>query len=599
MARTPSQERARVDRAAAELSAAVLARSIDLPSLADEVLRFALELTGSPTGFVSEIDPSNGDEIAHTLRGGSTAEGSRDVRFPCGPEGYPDLRGWSLDQRRGFFTNEPEAHPSWMGRLPDGHPHLRSFLGVPAVAGEELLGQIAVANAPGGYDEGVVAAVERLAQIYALAILRARDTEALRRSEANYRSIFETAANMITSVDGAGTIVDCNPRSVSTVGYAPEELIGCSMGRIIHPDDMGKAQESLAEILEQGHSFDKEYRMVRKDGGIRHVRINSSSLTGPDGDYERTICIIEDVTEARQAEEERRQLEERMQQAQLQESLGVLAGGVAHDFNNILVSILGTASMARMRTSPGAPLRDELREIEVAATRAAELCDQLLACAGRGQVVRQTLDLNQLLGDMGPLLASSVPKRLELQLELDGAVPSVQADATQLRQVVLNLVINAAEASEDSGAPVTVRTTVVRPDRRRLDAALAGEGLPLGSYLQLEVVDRGVGLESTKIDRLFDPFFTPSSPVGGSASPPCSASSGGTPARWRSTASPESAAPSGSCCRPRRARNVPTARPGRPPSARPSARPGSWSWTTSPSCVAPPRGSWSRPATRS
>ena len=332
--------------------------------------------------------------------------------------------------------------------------------------------------------------------------------EQLRLSEARYRSIFETAASMITSVDEQGTIVDCNPRSADVLGYRPEELVGCSMGKIIHPEDMHQAQASLEEILDCGYSWNKNYRMVRKDGELRHVRINSSGLKGADGGYERTICVIEDVTEARQLDEERRRIEERVQRAQVLESLGVLAGGVAHDFNNILVSILGTASLARMGLTGGHELRGPLREIEVAATRASELCDQLLACAGRGQVHRESLDANQVVADMAALLRSSVPGTVQLSVELGSDPLPVLADATQLRQVLLNLVINAGEACNDSGRSVTVRTGLVAVGRRRLDAAFAGDGLPAGEYASIEVEDDGVGVARDVTGRLFDPFFS-------------------------------------------------------------------------------------------
>jgi len=248
--------------------------------------------------------------------------------------------------------------------------------------------------------------------------------------------------------------------------------------------------------------------MVRKDGAERFVRIDSSGIVGEAGDYERTICFIEDVTEARRLAEERRDLDERVQRAQAVESLGVLAAGVAHDFNNILVSILGTASLARMDLPEDAAVKGTLREIEVAATRAAELCDQLLACAGRGQVHQEDVDAHQLIRDMEPLLRSSVPAGVALQLVAAPGAAIVRADPTQVRQVVLNLVINAGEACSESGGRVLVRTSEQEVSRARLRTSLAGEGLPEGSYALLEVEDDGVGMDPALAGRLFDPYFT-------------------------------------------------------------------------------------------
>jgi len=245
------------DGALAELSTAVLAGSTDLSELAEEVLRLAIEWTGSSEGFVSEVDPAGALETMHAVRTSHARYAGHPGVFRRPDAGWANLRGWALEHRTGVLTNDPPSHPSY-GGAPDGPP-FACFLAVPALSGEVLLGQVAVANAPGGYDDVHLELLSRLGRVYAVAILRWRDLQALRRSEECYRTIFETAVCMITSVGRDGIIIDCNPRSVEVVGYEPAELVGQPLSSIIHPDDLGRAGEALGEILHSGRSFDNRY----------------------------------------------------------------------------------------------------------------------------------------------------------------------------------------------------------------------------------------------------------------------------------------------------------------------------------------------------
>ncbi len=215
-----------------------------------------------------------------------------------------------------------------------------------------------------------------------------------------------------------------------------------------------------------------------------------------------------EIIERELAEEERRKVQVKLLHAQKLESLGVLAGGIAHDFNNLLVGILGNAGLALAELPEDAPVRQTLRDVETAALRASELTRQMLAYAGRGQFVVQPVNLTLLVEEMANLLASAVAKSARLDYVLDRDLPPVEADATQLRQVVMNLITNASEALGTAPGTIRVMTGVMRADRAYLADTHLGAGLPEQDYACLEVKDDGHGMHPSTLARIFDPFFS-------------------------------------------------------------------------------------------
>jgi signal transduction histidine kinase len=208
------------------------------------------------------------------------------------------------------------------------------------------------------------------------------------------------------------------------------------------------------------------------------------------------------------AEENRRQLEAQVQHAQKLESLGVMAGGIAHDFNNLLVAIMGNAGLALSEMPPDSPARDTVRDIETAAQRAAELTRQLLAYSGKGRFVVLPLDLNAIVDEMTHLFEVTVSKKAILRYDLSPGIPSVEGDATQLRQVIMNLILNASEALGDHGGTVTISTGAMVFSHGDLGRLPGGETLSHGTYAYVEVSDTGSGMPRETRDRIFEPFFT-------------------------------------------------------------------------------------------
>lgn len=228
-------------------------------------------------------------------------------------------------------------------------------------------------------------------------------------------------------------------------------------------------------------------------------------------DLELMSFVAENIAvgiERKWGEDEREKLEAQVQHAQKLESLGVLAGGIAHDFNNLLTGILGNADLTLMSLPDGSPCYQSVREIKKTAERAADLSRQMLAYSGRGSFLIETIDLNDVVREMGNLLEASISKRAALAYELATDLPPVVADTTQIRQVIMNLITNASDAMADNDGLIRLRTGVRHCDRAYLGETYLDDQLPEGEYVYLEVEDTGCGMDEATLQRIFDPFFT-------------------------------------------------------------------------------------------
>lgn len=224
--------------------------------------------------------------------------------------------------------------------------------------------------------------------------------------------------------------------------------------------------------------------------------------------YERGEALAAAHRAVLQAQQEAQAIERKLLETQKLESLGVLAGGIAHDFNNLLVAILGNASLALLDLPSNSPAYESIQQIEIAAQRAADLTRQMLAYAGKGRFIVERIDLNAVVKEMTSLLEVSIPKHVAVHYQLTTPLPEVEADVTQIRQVVMNLVVNAAEAIGEQAGAITVTTGIYQVDRSSSANASSLHDLVEGAYVYLAVSDTGTGMTVETQAQIFDPFFT-------------------------------------------------------------------------------------------
>ncbi len=342
-----------------------------------------------------------------------------------------------------------------------------------------------------------------LASACGLALAQARSVQALQQSEEKFRTIISSMSDLIFLLDGDDVFVDIYCQEDSPLFVPPEEIRGRRLRDLIPPQICDLYDECAAKVRATGKSHGYEYPLQMGDREMWFVAVLDLHL-----DQESVVATIRDITEHRRDEEERLKLEKKVQQAQKLESLGVLAGGIAHDFNNMLVGILGNAELALMDLSPESPVRKSIYDITVASKRAADLAQQMLAYSGKGKFVILNLDLQPLVEEITHLLRTSLSKKAIVKFDFASDVPSIEADATQIRQIIMNLLINASEAIGDRSGVISIRTGAQECDRSYLDESSLDRDLPEGVYSYLEVVDTGCGMDRETVALIFDPFFT-------------------------------------------------------------------------------------------
>jgi PAS domain S-box-containing protein len=263
---------------------------------------------------------------------------------------------------------------------------------------------------------------------------------------------------------------------------------------------------SRALLGEASHNVEMKIR--RQDGSERWTSVDGVPIRDFRGQVIASLVVFPDISDRKEAEEKRAHLEAQLQQSQKLESLGVLAGGIAHDFNNLLMGILGNAGLALMDLDIGSPVRESISGIEAAALRAKELTSQMLAYSGRGRFIIEVVELSEVIASMMNLLEVSISKNVVQRTDFSPQTPPVEADVTQLRQIIMNLVTNASEAIQNRSGTIRIATGALHCDREFLESTYLDDDLPEGAYSYLEVTDTGVGMSPSTVDRMFEPFFT-------------------------------------------------------------------------------------------
>ncbi len=392
---------------------------------------------------------------------------------------------------------------------------VRSALLVPLKFATRLLGFLTLHmySAPRGWREGDVRAIaEVVSPILSSALERRRMEERLRESEARYRFLADYAFDFISLHEPGGKVLYASPAARRMLGYRPEEWMGVATEAFVHHDDREKFLKGN-RLLAQGDSaaVTLQYRLRRKEGGFMDVETVASAVRDERGETRQVIRVTRDLTE-------RKKMENRLFESQKLETIGMLAGGVAHEFNNQLVAITGAVEMLSPLLAGNEEAGKYLAMIERNGDRAVELTRQLLAYARQGKYSPRVVSLNRAVLENVPVLKAALPASVELRLDLAGEIHPVLADIAQLKQAVMSLCLNSGEAMPDGGI-LTIRTwneegpsagneSVPHADGESAAGRVRSGKVLSGPRSVLEVSDTGSGMEEKTLLRIFEPFFS-------------------------------------------------------------------------------------------
>ena len=332
-----------------------------------------------------------------------------------------------------------------------------------------------------------------------------RETEeALRRSEERFRLLAENSNDVILLHDLEGRIVYVSPSVERVFGYPPEELVGLGMDKFVHPDDLLRVQATIAGIVAGSQTSAITTLVRHRQGSWIPVESASSAIRGDGGEIEMILASLRDISERKLAEAARELLEEELRQAQKMEAVGQLAGGIAHDFNNLLTVIRGYTYILLSRLGREAEGSGELAEIGRAAERAAQLTGQLLAYSRKQVLEPRVLDLNRVVTKIQAMLGRLIGEHIEFSTALAEDLGSISADAGQIEQIIMNLVVNARDAMPEGGTLLletgNLTLAELSTDRR--------PDMPPGDYVVFAVSDSGQGMDAATVARVFEPFYT-------------------------------------------------------------------------------------------
>jgi PAS domain S-box-containing protein len=402
------------------------------------------------------------------------------------------------------MDNRDELQSQIPSLLVDYDTGIRSRIVVPLVYQDEVIGGLHIRSFKScSYSKRDLTLAESIGSQIAGAIANVQTLEALRKSEEQYRRIVETTAEGICVVDQDRTITYVNKRCSEMLGYNLDEMKGASLLSFMFQEDL---PDALLKRDRRGPGVSDQFerRFRRKDGSTLWVLASVTSVMDDEGRLLGSFAMYTDITSRKQAEEEKALLESQLRQSQKMEAIGTLAGGVAHDFNNILMAIIGFASMVQMDLDKTDPKSAHMDQILVAAERAANLTQSLLAFSRKQKIDLKALRINDIVEQTTKLLKRLLTEDITLRVQLDDRNPIIQADITQIDQILINLATNARDAMP-SGGSLRIETGVVNLDDEFMKLHDYGEP---GAYALLAVSDAGTGMDDATREHIFEPFFT-------------------------------------------------------------------------------------------
>ncbi len=339
--------------------------------------------------------------------------------------------------------------------------------------------------------------VKRIAGIAEDVTERKQAEEALRESKERYRTVLEANPDPVVVYDIEGRVLYFNPAFTRVFGWPLEERLGRKMDIFVPEENWSETQMMIGRVL-AGESFSGvETRRYTKDGNIIPVSVSGAIYRDGAGNPVGSVINLRDISQ-------QKKLEAQLQQAQKMEAVGTLAGGIAHDFNNLLQAIQGYTELLLMRTEEGEQGWRELQEVIRAAKRGGELTQQLLTFSRKVESKRRPLCLNQEVKELRELLGRTIPKMIEVKLQLSDSLQMINADSVQLKQLLMNLAVNAKDAMPDGG------TLCILTENVTLDQEFCRKYAEVkpGDYVQFTISDTGHGMDKETLEHIFDPFYT-------------------------------------------------------------------------------------------
>ena len=477
----------------------------DLQDFLDHALNQAIELTGSRIGYIYFYDEDTREFTHNSWSRGVMAECA--VVNPQTVYALEKTGFWGevVRQRRAILVNDFAAPDPLQKGIPHGHVRLDRFLSIPVLHQGRIVAVVGVANKSSDYtllDELQLTLLMDAVWKWTDS-LRSRDAMRRALEEAQrFRDALDHVPAFVYMKDRESRYVYANLPTLELFGTTAEELVGRGDADFFSPESVARLQEIDARVF-SGESTAEEIDVPNLHGDRRVFWEVKTPMWEADGALRGLVGISADITALKLANEERAQLRDQLAQAQRLESIGQLAGGVAHDFNNMLNVILSHAEMA-LEESKTPAVRESLAQILGAARRSASLTNQLLAFARRQPVVPRALDLDAMIGRLIQMLRRLIGEELELVWTPGRELFVVSMDPTQLDQVMTNLCVNARDAMGGSGR-ITIETGSVELD----EAGCAGRaGIGPGRFALLSVSDTGSGIPAALLERIFEPFFT-------------------------------------------------------------------------------------------
>ena len=346
-----------------------------------------------------------------------------------------------------------------------------------------------------------------------MALYKHKADSQLRKMEQWLATTLRSIGDGVMTTDEQARVTFLNPMAERLTGWKLLEAAGRTSAevlRLVHR----QTGESVADPAQRAiagaasGTIPSGAALMSRHGWKIPVDDSATPILDEDGHARGAVVVFRDCSQQTWLEEERLHLEEKMREAQKLESLGLMAGGIAHDFNNLLTGIMGNAALCRMKLSRNNPLHENLQKIQTTGQRAADLCNQMLAYAGKGRTAHAAVDMSALVGETVRLVNLSVSKKVAVKQDLASGLQPVEGDPTQIQQVVMNLVINASEAIGEHPGEIRITTGIKKMEPWEFETAVLAPKLPGGDYLFVQVRDTGDGMPPETLAKIFDPFFT-------------------------------------------------------------------------------------------